>query len=480
MKKVFKTLLALSIASIITSQTAHATVPLSDYEYVGYQGQTEAAQKGSFTVPENRAKPNDKQLELTFVKFPTTSKNPGNPIVYLSGGPGGSATGTAKRKRFEMFKQLTQVSDVILFDQRGTGLSNQNKGCAGTQPDLASPTIWQEAVTQVRKDIKDCVSRWQEMGIDLAGYNTKESAADLVALTNALGSKKINLWGISYGSHLAFATAKYHPHIIDKMVLASLEGLSHTIKSPQRVDDLLTQVSDLLANREDTKTKYPNLKADLSQVMQQLKNEPQIVTTRIMGGKEAVKVGVSDVDMQFALSYVFLVDPQYLAKLPRIVADMKAGNFEEIGSYVGTIKSRAGNYNPMSVAMDSASGINKTRWQQVLKEAKSSLVGRTTNFPYPDINDLVPVRDLGDDFRQEITNSTIPSMFIAGTFDGRTLYQSQIELAQGFKNSHVLTIEGGGHNVYMTSPQIGEKVVQFLQGKTVKSQTIQLAALNFE
>ena len=480
MKTVIKNLLALSIASIITCQTAHATVPLSDYEYVGYQGQKVAAKKGTFIVPENRAKPNGKQLELTFVKFPTTSKNPGNPIVYLSGGPGGSATGTAKRKRFEMFKQLTQVSDVILFDQRGTGLSNQNRRCAGTQPDLASPTIWQEAVTQVRKDIKDCVTHWQEMGIDLSGYNTKESAADLVALSKALGSEKINLWGISYGSHLAFTTAKYHPQIIDKMVLASLEGLSHTIKSPQRVDDLITQVSDLLASREDTKKKYPNLKADLSQVMLQLKAEPQIVTTRIMGSKELVKVGISDVDIQFTLSYVFLVDPQHLAKLPRIVADMKAGNFAEIGSYVGTIKSRAGSYNPMSVAMDSASGIDKARWQQVLQEAKTSLVGRTTNFPYPDINDLVPVDDLGDNFRQEITNSTIPSLFVAGTFDGRTLYQSQVELAKGFKNGSVLTVEGGGHNVYMTSPKIGEKVVQFLQGKSVPSQTIQLAALDFE
>ena len=53
MKTAIKNLLALSIASIITSQTAHATVPLSDYEYVGYQGQKVAAKKGTFIVPEN-------------------------------------------------------------------------------------------------------------------------------------------------------------------------------------------------------------------------------------------------------------------------------------------------------------------------------------------------------------------------------------------------------------------------------------------
>jgi len=469
----------LPITLIVSSHLNASTEKLSPYEYVGYKQQKVDAQIGTFKVPENRNNPNSRELTLTYVKFPTTNKNPGKPIVYLSGGPGGSATSTAKRSRFELFMKLRAASDVILFDQRGTGLSNDLKSCKATSLDLKVPSDEQQLMAQTISDVKKCVIQWQSQNIDLDGYNTKQNAADLVDLAKALKTDKINLWGISYGSHLAFAAAKYHPEIINQMVLASLEGLNHTIKQPARVQTLIEKVSLMLKTDPATKNKYPNFIGDLTNVLNHLETSPQVVKTQDFRTKEPLIVGIGKIDMQFALSFIFLMDPKYLMQLPRIVTDMKNNQFAEIASYIAYIKGMSAEHTPMSLAMDAASGISKKRWSQVQEQAKTSLVGRTTNFPFPDINTALPVTDLGVDFRQEL-HSDILTLFVSGTLDGRTLYQSQVELAANFTNANMITVEGGGHNVFMTHPDISERVLEFFNGEKVQSHTITLDPIKFQ
>ena len=108
-----------SLPATALSQTKQSS-QLEDYTFVG-PNKTEVQVKiGKFTVPENRSDKHSRKIELKYLVFPTTSQSPKSPIVYLAGGPGGSATGTAKGRRFPLFMKLREVSDVILFDQRGT------------------------------------------------------------------------------------------------------------------------------------------------------------------------------------------------------------------------------------------------------------------------------------------------------------------------------------------------------------------------
>ena len=50
-----------------------------------------------------------------------------------------------------------------------------------------------------------CRDRWLDQGIDLAAYNSFETAADVADLWQALGYEQVNLFGGSYGSLLAQA-----------------------------------------------------------------------------------------------------------------------------------------------------------------------------------------------------------------------------------------------------------------------------------
>jgi carboxypeptidase C (cathepsin A) len=54
------------------------------------------AEFGTLFVPEKRSDPESNLIELAFVRFKSTAKNPGPPIVYLTGGPGGSGIGAAR------------------------------------------------------------------------------------------------------------------------------------------------------------------------------------------------------------------------------------------------------------------------------------------------------------------------------------------------------------------------------------------------
>lgn len=470
-----------SQASQVSPYTGVVTekVATTPYQYTGYKKQVVEAQIGSFKVPENRDNPNSKMIELKFVKFPSTSDTPKEPIVYLSGGPGGSATGTGKRSRFQLFMDLRSVADVIMFDQRGTGLSNSLKACNATEIDIAHPATHQEVISTTIADIKRCVTEWNDQGVDLNGYNTKQNAADLVDLTNALGVKKVDLWGLSYGSHLAFAAAKYHPQIINQMVLASIEGLDHTIKLPSRVQGLIVKVDAMVKADAQAAKKYPDMLGTIERVLNKVEANPVVVDTQDFRTKKPIKVGISKIDLQFALSFIFLRDADQVVKMPRMFKDMDNGKFEEMGAYIAFMKSFSTSHNPMGVAMDSASGVTKSRWDRIQKEAKTAFVGRTTNFPNPDIDPYVQVNDLGDDFRKDVI-SDIPTLFFAGTLDGRTLYESQIELTKNFNNGTVVTVDGAGHNLFVLDPEITTTIIDFLNGKPMNDKTIKLPKLVFQ
>ena len=87
---------------------AATNVSFSHYEFEASNGTKVEAEKGTFLVPENRSDPNTRQIEIGFVRFRSTSENPGAPIVYLAGGPGGTGVGTARRWRFPLFMAMRE------------------------------------------------------------------------------------------------------------------------------------------------------------------------------------------------------------------------------------------------------------------------------------------------------------------------------------------------------------------------------------
>ena len=169
-------------------------IEFEPYTFKSNSGTEVQAELGKLSVPENRNSNNQKTIQLQFVRFKSTSDQPGHPIIYLAGGPGGSGINSARGKRFELFMALREVADVIALDQRGTGLSNQIPNCSiQGNFELTQPGTMDYYLTEMKRVVKECQAFWAEQGIDLSAYNTIQNADDLDDLRKALGASKINL-----------------------------------------------------------------------------------------------------------------------------------------------------------------------------------------------------------------------------------------------------------------------------------------------
>jgi len=464
-----------SLAVILCSQPAQAadnTRLSSDtepYELSVYNNETIPAELGRFQVPENRLNPASRLLTLSYVRLPALTDKPGQPIVYLSGGPGGSATGAAQLPRFALFQQLRQTADVILFDQRGTGLSDQVEDCQVDPRPLFMAPLTEQGLSQFYADVlPQCQQQWS--AYDLDGYSTVQSAADLVALAGALGVSKLDFLAISYGTHLGMAIAKYHPHIVGKLVLASSEGLDQTIKLPAESERLLQQIEQRWQAEQQHQQSLITL---MRTVHQQVAKTPVTVMVPHPQSRQPVPVIISELDLQLISSSVLLRNPDDQANLPAFYQTMAEGDFQQAAQITMQLKGSHSMLNPMALAMDAKSGVSAQRLQQVQQQAKDATLGRSTNLPFPDISQWLGVSELPDEFRAPF-RSDLPALFLIAEQDGRTFAAEQQQNASQFSQSHSIMIQGAGHDSFMHEPEVIRRISHFLSNGTVDTDQIQL------
>ena len=468
---------ALAALLCATASSASEFVP---YELVARDGAKVQVERGEITVPENRAHPQGRQIKLGFVRFPALHPTTAPPIAYLAGGPGGSGVDAARQPaRFAIFQALREVADVIAFDQRGTGWSNTIPPCP-TAMDLPQDqaTTRDSLTAAVRTAARACAGFWKEAGVDLGAYNTWESAADIEALRVALGVRKISLWGISYGSHLALAILKRYPGSIERVALVGIEGLDETVKLPALTDAFYGRLQAAIASDPEAAKAYPDFVGTMRRVHERVGREPVNVTIKDAAGKDITFVmGLTDVRFVAA---ALSTDPARSRMLPGLYAMMDAGDFSRAAPIVweGLRKPGAMRLTGMGEAMDVASGISPQRLQLFEKQVPGSLLGDIVNFPMPHIADSLGVPVLPDNFRAPF-RSDVPVLFMSGTLDGRTSPDSARELIRQFSRGSHLIVENGGHNLFEASPQIKDVVVAWFRGEVPKVATLVLAPPQF-
>lgn len=445
-----------------TTQRKAGELEIADTLFVSLAGDTVEAETGHLWVPESRSEPESRLIRLSFVRFPSTSSAPGPPIVYLAGGPGGSAILTARGHRFPLFMKLREVGDVIAFEQRGTWGSDPFLLCP-------SPLIYpmdregtrERLLIVMREWSKGCVSFWRERGVSLPAYNTAESADDLEDLRTALGVEKLDLWGISYGTHLGLAMLRRHPGSVSRAILAGVEGPDHTLKTPGQIQRLLERVDSLAREDERVAAAVPSFLALVDSVLARLNAGPVTVKLRRGQDSSAVTLGAFDVARLTASA---VGDRNALAVFPIAYLAMSRGELTRAAQLVAG--SRSSRLSAMTIAMDCASGATAERRARIEREAGETLLGDAVNFPFPEICEVWPHAELGDEFRRPL-RSEVPTLFISGTLDGRTPPENAEEVKAGFTRGWHLVLDGASHSddLFLSDPRIGEIMLAFLRGE---------------
>ncbi|MEU2898576.1 alpha/beta hydrolase [Streptomyces sp. NPDC001273] len=190
----------------------------------------EDLQCGTVTVPLDYAEPDRGTLELALARY-RGSGHPRGSVVLNFGGPGGSGVlGLAQGRKD--FLGLTDDYDVVSFDPRGVGRSApvscgaEATGQALEATDGEEMADPRETLRQLREVAAECA---EHSGPVLDHIGTVDVARDLDVMREALGDKKLNYLGFSYGTRLGAVYAAQFPGKVGRMALDGVDTLTEPL-----------------------------------------------------------------------------------------------------------------------------------------------------------------------------------------------------------------------------------------------------------
>jgi uncharacterized membrane protein YdfJ with MMPL/SSD domain/pimeloyl-ACP methyl ester carboxylesterase len=217
-----------------------------------------AADCGTLIVPENRTEPGSRLIGVKVIRIKALSAHPGAPVFRLQGGPG------VTNLKFADASRLAQNHDVVLVGYRGID-SSVRLDCPEVSSALKRQTdfIGRESYDAYTQAFRDCATRLQQDGVDLAGYTLPEQVDDLEAARRALGYGRIDLVSESVGTRVAMIYAWRHPRSINRSVLIGVNPPGHFLWNPRVTDQLIGRYSRLCARDATCSTRTDNLAASM-------------------------------------------------------------------------------------------------------------------------------------------------------------------------------------------------------------------------
>ncbi|GMW02432.1 MAG: hypothetical protein AMXMBFR84_35680 [Candidatus Hydrogenedentota bacterium] len=446
-------------------------VTLEPYSFK-LQGTPVEATKGTLFVPENRSTSSTNLIELAFIVIKSSSPSPKYPTIYLVGGPGGSGIDIGRSIRAKLINELRAVGDVIIFDQRGTGISKPNLEFEDSwNIPLDQPLDKSSLVTAAVKNAEACTAFFRSKGVDLRAYNTNENADDVDAIRAAIGAEKINLCASSYGTHLAFAVMRRHGSGVNRAVLCGVEGPDDTLKLPESIQANLEKIEALCKQDEVLSAQMPSFMGLIDSLIKKLHTTPVSVSRVDPRTKKTETIVLGSYDLKLYVAEMSGRLPS-IRTLPAELLAMEKGDFENIAR-LSMFFRKGGVGSAMSLYMDCASGVSETRLATIRQASEDFLLGDGINDPYPEICAACGDVDLGKEFRSDLV-SDIPVLFFSGSLDNRTPYSNAEKSLVGFSNGISILIENVGHDEQLFSgiEEMRTRTVKFLSGETVSSEII--------
>jgi pimeloyl-ACP methyl ester carboxylesterase len=284
-------------------------------------------QCGYLIVPENRLKNNGKTIKLPFVVV--LSNNPhksSDPLLFTTGGPGGSSLGWAVgASKHAVIKDR----DCIAFEQRGTRyaipnlwsdeLSNAIK--EAYRENLDKDSMMLEGTKKYRKALED-------RGIDLSGYNTDETVADIDDLLLTLHIDSVNLTGGSYSGGLMLAVLRKDPARVRSLVLDSPLPTFVPIDEdePANFNEALHILFQYVQKDSADKVLYGNLEARFKAYFTAIGNKKLFLPYLEKGSKDSLHVAYTRNDLLDIIENN-MGRPRYV---PYIITQIIKGNHSEL------------------------------------------------------------------------------------------------------------------------------------------------------
>jgi pimeloyl-ACP methyl ester carboxylesterase len=419
-------------------------------------------QCGYVIVPEDHAKPTGPTIRLAVgvLKNQSSERQP-DPVILLAGGPGEKILANAPSFA-ALLAPMIGERDLIVFDQRGAGLS---------QPALDCPEWLQAAYDQLDESDAEasarqlfeaqqaCRDRLTSEGINRSSYNTVQNAADVNAIRLALNYDQVNLFGGSYGSLLAQAVMRDHPQAVRSAVLASVLPLEKSLYVDVSTTAARAVLRLLEACASDAKCEaaYPDLKDVLLTAIDALNHNPVPITvTNPVDGKPYAALLTGDAIFGNIVALLYHTD--LIPILPRAIYDVSKGDYVLMTQLMGV---NVANFEAVSRGMlfsvlcaDDLIG----RTEQEYLDKRLDLPEQLANRIKPDLTAkygpfatcrMWSVQEADPAVKQPLV-SDIPTLVLAGQFDPVTPPEYGQLVASRLPNSAFYNFPQAGHNVVTT------------------------------
>ncbi|MFF0201320.1 alpha/beta fold hydrolase [Streptomyces sp. NPDC005017] len=425
------------------------------------------ARCGTLTVPEKRSRAwgprthDGRRITLAVAIMPAQSSSPApDPIVWLAGGPGDDAVSEIP---MALAGDLNRDRDVIFMSQRGTysadpeltcpNIDRFNARALGLVSNAQSTRRLHVEATRACRDRVDAKA-------DRSAYNDIESSADYDALRRTLGVRKWNVFGISYGTHLALNYMRLHPKGIrsvgiDGILPPSIAGGAVTWKAAREGFDGLFRACE---EQPSCNTRYPDLKATFLRLVSELEANPLTVTVTVPVHPEPVKVVLDGSQLVTWLTFA-----SHLAEgVPRSIDELAHGDGQRIAEQLA-----GGKYSPQAIGRVSHGlvyGVFCSQWTPY--ESRGDIIrgGRRAfpSFPESMLPNAPQLAWLHDDCRawdvppappsvRDVTRSDIPTLALSGGFDAQTAPSNGAYVARTLSRSTTVTVPYVAHVVFADS-----------------------------
>lgn len=450
-----------------------ATFELSPPEGLG-------AECGFVGVPERRGHGAARRIDLAVAVLApveggaATDGGSTPPLFMAQGGPGAGTIASFGQVLLDD-PDLRPATDraLVLWDQRGTGYSKPALTC----PELAdaeragaasaSSAASEEAAFFAA--MQACGARLRAAGVDLAGYQSAESADDVETIRQTLGYERIAFYGVSYGTELGQFLMRRHPGTLSAVVLDAVVPLDYDLFiepafAQQRIGEKYLRGC---AREARCARAFPDLGARYLALIDRLNAQPAEIMVAPLPGDEValgppVPVLLTGEMLEGAIYGALYTDMHDL--VPLIIDRADKGDYTLVatlllpmalfdtslaeGMHMTVTCADHGNVDPASV--DFAGVLPRLAETTRAQAAVAARVCRDWGIPLLPRSDLEPVR------------SDLPVLLLSGDFDPITPPAYAEKLLPDLPNAVHVVFPAGAHGQAMTDPCANRLIAAFL------------------
>ncbi len=382
-------------------------------------------------------------------------------VIALAGGPGQSALPFTSDFA-QILGPIVSTRDLIVFDQRGTGLSRP-LSCAAFEH-------LKGGITPLAVSI--CAG---QIGQTRGLYTSVDTVADIEAIRQAGGYEKLVLYGTSYGTKVAERYAQEYPSHVEALVLDSVVPTSGRNAFEEPTFTAVGRILRQLCSASACKHITPEPVADLARLVKRMGSGS--VGGRFInnqGESEPVRIHANDL-LGVLMEGDF--DPILRAEFPaavRLAVDGDTAALVRLLARAGSGEEAEGEENlsegfdtPLyysTICEESAFPWNRSSSPKArLGEALAALRAQPTSAftPFTPANALAlsdvvpcaswPFASAGPEV-DEAPFPNVPTLILSGANDLRTPTANAREVAAQIPDAQLLVVPNTGHSVLGADP----------------------------